>query len=125
MRWGLTLILHYYLSFGMDFFEQRDFFSSFLFLGKKQKLLLIYRQVICMCFQVYGLSNIDLLRCVCMFVVPRSLPHSIFVYIPRVLFVQLPPFRQGFSTVPCNIFCLFVCLLECLCCMSFEAASGE
>ena len=28
---------------------------------------------------------------VCVFVVPRSLPHSIFVYIPRVLFTQLPP----------------------------------
>ena len=53
-----------------------------------------------------------------MFVVPRSLPHSIFVYIPRVLFVQLPPFREGFSMVPYNIFCLFVCLFECLCCMS-------
>ena len=59
--------------------------------------------------------------CVCMFVVPsrtHSLPHSIFVYIPRVLFVQLPPFREGFSSVPYNVFCPFVCLFECLCCMS-------
>ena len=105
------------LSFGMDFFEQRDFFSSFLFLGKKQKLLLIYRQVICMCFQVYGLSNIDLLRCVCvcMFVVPRSLPHSIFVYIARVLFVQLPLFESQTDSVLSTIFCLSVFLSECVC----------
>ena len=115
MRWGLTLILHHYLSFGMDFFEQRDIFSSFLFLGKKQKLLLIYRQVICMCFQVYGLSNIDLLRCVCMFVVPRSLPHSIFVYIARVLFVQLPLFESQTDSVLSTIFCLSVFLSECVC----------
>ena len=117
MRWGLTLILHYYLSFGMDFFEQRDFFFPlFYFWGKKQKLLLIYRQVICMCFQVYGLSNIDLLRCVCMFVVPRSLPHSIFVYIARVLFVQLPLFESQTDSVLSTIFRLSVFLSECLCC---------
>ena len=90
-------------------------FSSFLFLGKKQKLLLIYRQVICMCFQVYGLSNIDLLRCVCMFVVPRSLPHSIFVYIARVLFVQLPLFESQTDSVLSTIFCLSVFLSECVC----------
>ena len=68
-----------------------------------------------MCFQVYGLSNIDLLRCVCMFVVPRSLPHSIFVYIARVLFVQLPLFESQTDSVLSTIFCLSVFLSECVC----------
>ena len=115
MRWGLTLILHYYLSFGMDFFEQRDFFPLFYFWGKKQKLLLIYRQVICMCFQVYGLSNIDLLRCVCVCLLCRALSLILFLFtLPEFclfnslsLSLKLTQFSVLFFVFLC--FCLNVC----------------
>ena len=125
MRWGLTLILHYYLSFGMDFFEQRDFFFPlFYFWGKKQKLLLIYRQVICMCFQVYGLSNIDLLRCVCVCLLCRALSLILFLFtLPEFclfnslsLSLKLTQFSVLFSVFLC--FCLNVFVCASCCCMS-------
>ena len=103
--------------------ENKDLVKFHVFLKIDKigtKNYLIKKRFLGKCFLLNVPSNIDLILCVCvcMFVVPRSLPHSIFVYIPRVLFVQLPPFREGFSMVPYNIFCLFVCLFECLCCMS-------
>ena len=87
-------------------------------MGKKQKLLIVYRQVICMCFQVYGLSNIDLLRCVCVYVCCAALSPSFYFCLHSSSFVcsTSPPFRlrQVSSIRPRTLVCLFVCLCGCL-----------
>ena len=98
-------------------------FSSFLFLGKKQKLLLIYRQVICMCFQVYGLSNIDLLRCVCVYVCCAALSPSFYFCLHCPSFVCSTPSLWVSNWLSSQYYFLSFCVSVWMCLFVLLAAA--